>query len=211
MINDIEVKITDISFQYFHPIAYLSKNQMESITSDYVSSFLIDTTDNNLLLNYLTSSSNQCLTVFTESLSKDLLGIFDAVNIFIYILIAFAFLMGLIILAIMSQNTLMEQKRQVSVLRLVGFRIIDISNFWTIQSVLQLILATILAIPLGCLASYILFLLASSSTQIYPFVFDYKVVLIGFGFILFVVVACHLLSMISIKRWNLADNTRSRE
>ena len=119
--------------------------------------------------------------------------------------------MGLIILAIMSQNQLMEQKRQVSVLRLVGFTILDISNLWTFQSLIQLIIATIFAIPLGALSAILLFSMASSPTQIYPFLLDYRVVLIGFGFIFLVVLSCHLFSMIHIRRWNLADNTRSRE
>ena len=115
------------------------------------------------------------------------------------------------ILAIMSQNALMEQKRQLSVLRAVGFTVKNISDIWTLQSVGQFIVSALFAIPAGVLASVILFKLCSSPSQIYPFLFDPKVVLFAMAFILLIIIGCHLFAMVSIKRWNLADETRSRE
>ena len=112
---------------------------------------------------------------------------------------------------IMNQNALMEQKKQLSVMRAVGFTINDISNFWGIQSVIQLLLAIIFAIPIGSLVSIILFKLCSNSAQYYPFIFDIRVVLIALGFVLIVVLSCHLISMHTIRKWNIADNTRTRE
>ena len=119
--------------------------------------------------------------------------------------------MAFVILSIMGQNALMEQKRQLSIFRLIGFKVIDISNFWTIQSVTQLVFASIFAIPLGALSSVWLFSMSSSAAQNYPFIFDVRFVLIAFLFVLFVIILSHLLSMFTIKRWNLADNTRCRE
>ena len=211
-INNKQLVVTDISYQYFHPITYMSKTQMDKLEAqNVVSSFLVNVNDKTAFLNYLSDNNNQCLTVFTRSLSKDLHGIFNAINVFIYIMVGFSLGMSFLILLIMSENALMEQERSLSVMRAIGFTIMDISNFWTIQSVLQLILATVLAIPAGMGVSMILFTLCSSPSQIYPFIPDWRVMLLAFGFVFLVVLACHIISMLSIKKWNLADNTRSRE
>ena len=210
-INGKEVIITDVSFQYFHPICFMSHEQMDELGVSYVSTFFINTNNENEFLSYLQGKETQALTVFTRSLSNDLKSIFDSINIFIIIMVLFSIGMAFVILTIMSQNALLEQKRQTSVLRLIGFRVIDISNIWTLQSIVELISGSVIAVPAGMLVSIILFNLCSSQSQTYPFIPDIRVILFGFLFILIVIVVCHLVSMSSIKRWNLADNTRSRE
>ncbi len=215
-VGGLQVKVANISYQYFHPISYLSKTQMEAIgkaseLSKYVSSFIANLNDKEAFEDYFTSNSIQCLKVYTSNLSKDLHGIFDAINVMIFIMIGFAFGIGFIILAIMSQNSLMEQQRSVSVLRLIGFTVGDISTVWSLQSILQMIASSIVAIPAGIGASILLFSLASGKNQIYPFIFSWPVLGISFAFILLSVLLCHVYSMISIRKWNLADNTRSRE
>ena len=210
-INGVSVEVAEVSYQYFHPISYLSKAQMDQFGVDYVSSYIMNVKSNGTLLKFLSKNRNQCLTVFTESLSKDLHGVFDALNVMIYIMIGFSIGMAFIILCIMSQNALMEQQRQLTIFRAVGFTIFDISNIWTLQSVSQLFVSSLVGVPTGALAIYILLRLCSSSTQIYPFVFAWTAVLMAIGFILMVVIGCHLIAMNTIRKWNIADNTRSRE
>ena len=210
-INGKNVKVTDLSFQYFHPLTYMSKAQMDVITNESVSSFVVNVKDELAFLNYLTENNTKCLTVFSSSLYKDLHSIFDSINVFIYIMIGFSLGMGFVILCIMSQNALLEQRRQISVMRAIGFRMLDISNLWTLQSLTQLVIATILAIPVGIFTIRILFLLISSAAQTYPFVLNGWVICLAIVFVLLVVLACHLISMLTIRRWNLADNTRCRE
>ena len=221
-INGVAIKVTGISFQYFHPITYLSKAQMVVLEAagaeNIVTSFILNVPRNEdnskktgELLRYLSKNRNQSLTVFTDSLSKDLHSIFDSTDAMIYIMIGFSLAMAFIILCIMSQNALMEQQRQLTIFRAIGFTVLDISNVWTLQSIGQLLVSSVLGIPAGALAIAILLKMCSSATQTYPFVFSGIVVLVAMSFVLAVVVACHLLSMHSIKRWNIADNTRSRE
>lgn len=221
-VNGVALKVMGISFQYFHPITYLSKAQMEVLeaagTENIVTSFILNVPRNEdnskktgALLKYLSDNRNQSLTVFTDSLSKDLHSIFDSTDTMIYIMIGFSLAMAFIILCIMSQNALMEQQRQLTIFRAIGFTVLNISNVWTLQSVGQLLVSSVLGIPVGALAIYILLRMCSSATQTYPFIFSGIVVLIAMGFVLGVVVACHLISMRSIKRWNIADNTRCRE
>lgn len=211
IINEKTVTVAEVSEQYFHPITYLSKAQMTALEVQYVSSFLVNVNDENALLSFLSDGNVHGLTVFTRSINQDLLAIFDSINIFIIIMIGFSLGMGFIILLIMSQNALMEQKRPLSVFRSIGFTIGDISRIWTLQSVMEFLLSAIFAIPVGVLVSMLLFKLCSSVTQVYPFVFSWQIIALALGFVLLVIVICHLLTMLSIKKWNLADETRSRE
>ena len=210
-INNKDIVVSEVSFQYFHPITYLSKEQMDKLDVSYVSSFIMNVKDNAQLLSYLSSTRNQCLTVFTESLSKDLHGVFDTMDVMIYMMIGFSLGMAFIILCIMSQNALMEQQRQLTIFRAIGFTVLDISNIWTLQSISQLLVSALFGVPAGALAIYILLSLCSSSSQTYPFILSWPAIFIAIGFILLVVTACHLLAMRSIKKWNIADNTRTRE
>ena len=184
---------------------------MEALEVDYVSSFILNVNDEGAFLTYLSTNRNQCLTVFTKSLSKDLHNIFDSVNAMIYIMVGFSLGMAFIILTIMSQNALMEQQRQLTIFRAIGFTIFDISNVWTLQSTAQLVISSLFGVPTGALSIYILLRLCSSASQTYPFVMSWPIIFLAIGFVLLVVIACHLLAMGSIKKWNIADNTRSRE
>ena len=119
--------------------------------------------------------------------------------------------MALIILSIMTQSALLEQKRPLSVLRAIGFKTMNVSNIWMVQSFLQLLFSNLFAVPAGLLFCKFLFSTASSVRQIYPFIIKPLTLLICFGFILTVIGIAHFVAMFSISRWNLADNTRSRE
>lgn len=210
-IGDKLVEVTDISNQYFHPISYVSKAQIEELDIKYVSSYIMNVNNEEKLLDYFSKNTSQTLTVFTKSLEKDLHNIFDSLNVMIYILVGFSLGMAFIILAIMSQNSLMDQKRQLTVLRAIGFRIYDISNFWTLQSIFELLLSAVAAVPVGAAITRLLLKIASSNSQVYPFILSWPVIWLSIGFIVVVILLCHLLSMNSIARWNIADNTRSRE
>ncbi|MBR1747720.1 MAG: FtsX-like permease family protein [Clostridia bacterium] len=211
LVNGVPVKVVGISKQYAHPITYVSKAQFEAMhLEQYVSSFLVKVSDEDAFLSFM-SEQNASLTVFTKSLKKDLTDTFNSIDIFIYILIGFSLGMGFIILTIMGQNALLEQKRQISVMRAIGFTVGNISNLWTMQSVSQLLLSSIFAIPAGFGAAALLFKMASGVTQTYPLLFDVPFVLFAFAFILFIIVGSHVIAMLTIKKWNLADNTRCRE
>ena len=210
-INGINVKVIALSNQYFHPITYLSKYQLSLVTDQYVTSILFDTSNEDAVLDYLDETASGTHTVFTRNLSKDIHSVFDSINVFIYIMVGFSFGMGLIILAIMSQNALMEQKRQLTILRAIGFTIKNVSDVWTLQSISELTIASIFAIPAGYYVAVFLFKKSSSAAQSYPTLFSIPAVIIAFAFILLIILLTHLFSMFSIKRWNIADNTRSRE
>lgn len=211
LVNNYELKVDAISYQYFNMTEYVKKSTLEGLDAQYASTFFINTTNETALLEYLASRGTNSLSVFSRALKADLSSRLNSVNLFAYILVAFSIGMGLVILAIMTQNALLEQQRTLSVLRAIGFRTIQISNVWMIQSFLQLLFSNIFAVPTALLTASLLFKFASSSTQVYPFIIKGLSLGLCFAFILTVIGLCHLFAIFTISKWNLADNTRSRE
>lgn len=209
--NGVPYRVSAISFQYGHTIAFMTKAELVRMDMQYISTYILNLNDDAAFLTYMQEHNPATVTVFSKNLRKDMRGMFGAIDIFIYLLIGFSLAMGFIILCIMGQNALMEQKRQISVFRLIGFTVLDVSNLWTLQGVAQLVLSSIFAIPAGVGASAALYAMVNSSSQIFPLTVKATTVLAAFAFVFVIIVASHLLSMLSIKRWNLADNTRSRE
>lgn len=210
-INNVAVKVIHISYQYFHPIVYLSKAQMDDIGVSYVFSLLLNTNDQVALSQAINAKTNQSLLVFTSSLPEDLHQKLDPLNVFLVILIAFSVVIAFAVLFIMAKNALLEQIFQFSLYRALGFRLSDISNIWLTQRIVQLVLATVFAIPLSVIGGHILFGLVSTSIQTYPFIFSMPMIGIGLAFVIAVIAICHLLSLSQVKRINLAYNLRSGE
>ena len=211
IINGNSIKVIGVSYQYYHPITYLSKAQLEATGTDYYSSLLITTTHEARLSELLRQKTNGSLIVFTSSLKRDLHRIFDTLDLFLWIMIIFALAIALVILFIMNQNALAEQLHQISLFRALGFKISVISRIFLFQNLAQLILASILAVPLNVLSSNILFSLASSSRQTYPFIFSFPLIGIALAFVIAAIAICHLLSLHKISRLDLAENLRSNE
>lgn len=210
-INNVEVKVIAISYQYYHPITYLSKAQFSALSVDYVSSLLIDTNDEVKLSQVLSHKTSQSLLVFTSSLSKDLHRIFDTLDIFLLIMIIFSLSITLVILFVMNKNALIEQIYQLSLYRAIGFKLSTISKIFIFQHIIQLIIAIVFALPLSILSSNILFNLASSARQTYPYIFSFPLFLIALAFVVIVIAICHIFAMSKIKKIDIANNLRSSE
>ena len=210
-VNGKKLEVVGISRQYSNATAYVSDSTMKKLGAAYTKSILATVTDEPAYSSFLQEEGVMCLSVFSSNLTADMTSRLNGANAMVYILIGFAFVMGFAILAIMSQNALMDQKKSISIMRAIGFDVLRISHMWTIQSLSQLMMSLIFAVPLTILFSHILFGLASSSVQTYPFVFSLPVYLMALAFVILIIVITHLISMRTISRWNLADNTRSRE
>ena len=96
-------------------------------------------------------------------------------------------------------------------MRVVGFRIRDISKYFLIQELLYIAIATIFAVPFTLLLTKILLGHISTYRQIYPFIIDIKIILLSILFSVIIIFISHIISMFKINKWNLSLNTRLRD
>ncbi len=210
-INNKAVKVIDISRQYYNMTEYMSKQQMDELGIEYKSSLILNTNSEDKLLNYLAHTNNNSLAVFSSSLRTDLTSCFSSINSIVIVLIIFSLLIGLSILTIMSINQLSDDKKNISIMRVVGFRIRDISKYFLIQELLYIAIATIFAVPSTLLLTKILLGHISTYRQIYPFIIDIKIILLSILFSVIIIFISHIISMFKINKWNLSLNTRLRD
>ena len=211
LINKKPILVEAISKQYSNAISYLRRDALRELGVQHAMTILAQVDDQAAYTAYLQERGVVSVSVFSSNLAADYGHRLGGVDVMIYILIAISFLMGFAILSIMGQNALMEQKKQICIMRGMGFQLLGISNLWTVQSIAQLVLATIAAVPATIGFSAVLFNMAGTAGQRYPLVFSFPVYLIAFGFVLLSIVISHLLCMKTVAKWNLADATRSRE
>ena len=211
IINNKEIKVIDISRQYFNMTQYMSLKQMEDLDITYTSNLIVNTNNEDELLNYLAHNEKDSLAVFSSSLNKSINRPYKPVKYTVLTLIIFSLLISLSILSILAINQLNDDKKNISIMRMIGFRIKDISIYWLIQDLIFILISIIFAIPFTLLLTKILLDYVSSNRQIYPFEIDIKIVLFSVLFTVGVILISHIISMIKINKWNLADNTRSKD
>ena len=108
-------------------------------------------------------------------------------------------------------NNLQEQKLSLSVLRAIGFQQRQISARWFLQSLLYLVCSLLIGFLIGQVVAVKSLDLMSNSVrhlEYVPALFQYAWTGIStFVFIL----AGHLITMRSMKKWDLVENTKGRE
>ena len=135
----------------------------------------------------------------------------DPINFVVWVITGFSLAMALATLTITAQDQLIDQKKPLSILRCVGYGTMDISHIWCIQRAAEFLIAGAIACPAAYLILKLILKGAASEEANYPIIADYRWFILGLFFVLIVLGVAHLLSMRKISKWNLADNTRSRE
>ena len=100
-------------------------------------------------------------------------------------------------------NQLSDDKRNITIMRVIGFRIRDISLYFFIQEVFYIIISILLAVPFTLLLTKSLLGYVSTNRQIYPFIVDFKIILLSISFTLFTIVISHIISMLKVNKWKM--------
>ena len=110
-----------------------------------------------------------------------------------------------------SQTNLLEQKRELCVLRTLGFQHGELSLHWFSQSLLHFLCSCALGFPVGVAVAKRAMLNMEISDRSYPFVnspWDYAVTA---GLVFAYIVFSHFLSMRSLRRWDIVECVKDKE
>ena len=128
-----------------------------------------------------------------------------------WIIIGFAVLIGLIIVVNTMQTNLLEQKKELCVLRTLGFSHRFVSAKLFLQSLLYFVFSCIIGTPLGAVfAVTALRQLATKETE-YPFASGIAEYLLTAGLLFGCIVLSHLISSRSMKKWNIVEIVKEKE
>ncbi|MBQ3887306.1 MAG: FtsX-like permease family protein [Clostridia bacterium] len=212
-INGQEVTVTAISDQCVSQFQYMSYEAAQQLGDMTIGSVIgnIDELDEQELLAFLSEKDNYLYTVFTRLAYQGNEKIFKTYDLAAWIIIGFAIVIGLVIVINIAQTNLLEKKRELCVLRTLGFQHGEISRKWFVQSFLQFIFSCIIGLPIGIgIARFALQKLSTSARE-YVFANSWTEYLFTILLVLAYVVVSHLIAMRSMKKWNLAESVKDKE
>ena len=127
------------------------------------------------------------------------------------ILICAAIVIGMVIVVNTSQTNLLEQKRELCVLRTLGFQRREISRYWFAQSILHFLVSCVFGFPAGIEITKSALRKLEMNNRTYVFVnnpMDYvltAVLVLGF------IALSHFMTMHSLKKWDIVEVVKEKE
>ena len=206
-----KVKVAYITQFEAYDACFCKQEDIGKYSNNAVDSYLIKGVSKEALLKNMTNYHFDSMVTFTEDQKSYFMSRFRVLEMCCYVFIAFAVGLGMIIVSLMMQTSLQEQRRDLCIMRSVGFSMGQISGIWSFVTILQYVFACACAIPLAFLATKVL--LGFTATKM-AMVLSYANML--HALITLVMVAAFLVvsqwfCMHKVKKWNIADNTKNRE
>lgn len=232
-----DITVDGISDQSVSRFQYMSYKAAEKLGDVTIGSLIcnIDKDDEQKLLEFLTDKAseryqsaqntlsddnterekkdgaNYLYTVFTRLAFEGNEKIFKTYDLAAWIIIGFAIIIGLVIVINIAQTNLLEKKRELCVMRTLGFRHNDISKKWFLQSFLQFIFSCIIGLPIGVfIAKYGLQQLSTSARE-YVFANSITEYIFTILLVLAYVIISHFIAMHSMKKWDLVESVKDKE
>lgn len=212
-VDGVDIQVTDISDQCISRFQYISPATAEKLGDVTFGSVIcnISEKDEKKLLEFLSESSDYLYIVFTRMSLMGNEKIFRTYDLAAWIIIVFAIIIGLVIVINTAQTNLLEKKKQLCILRTLGFQHRDISRNWFIQSFLQFICSCVIGLPTGIYVAQVGLQMLSTEGREYVFANSLPeylfTILLVFGYI----VVSHLIAMQSMKRWDMVESVKDKE
>ena len=203
--------VSAISDQCANQLQYISQDTMALLGTPDQYTVICNASDEESLLRYLSDMDGYLYTNFTDVMQRGNAETFALYSFGVYILIAFSVCLGLLIIYNTTQTNLFEQKRELSVLRSLGFQIREISGIWFIQTAVQFFFACAIGLPLGVvMAQYALSQMAVTGRE-FPFVKSPAQFIMTACLVLIYILISHYAAMQSIRKWDIVENIKEKE
>lgn len=185
--------------------AGLGKPEMYSVICN------VDRENENALKDFLSREENYIYTTITYRIRE---GVLEGINAFgtcAAIVLAFSVLIGLVVIINTIRTNLQEQKKELCVLRTLGFQYSTLSVRLLSQSGVYYVISCILGIPAGIAVTKLALEKLKIENREYPFVNDFRVYLFALLIVLAYVLISHFISMRTIKSWDLVESVKDKE
>lgn len=210
-IGDKELEVTDLSELCFNKLQAVSLKTFDALGLDGVDSLLFNAANYEQVEKVISDSNTLAYTELTENMASYIRASVSGYKFMIAFILGFAFALSILIVTIMNQFSFLEEKRKLSVLRVLGYKTKDISKVNLIKS----FTAVIIAIPFACVAGFFLTksFIASICTPLtsYIFINSALVYVLITVFIIAISLIAHYLSMSVVRKFDLVHNVQSRE
>ena len=206
-----DVKVVYITQLEVYNACFCHIDRIAEYTNNSVRSYLINDVDKESLISLITNYHYDAIVSFTKDQQHYYADKFKTLEMCCIVFIFFAIGLGILIVSLMMQTSLAEQKRDLCIMKSVGFSMGQISGIWSAVTISQFITSMIFSIPLSFVAVKVfLSFAATKTTRVLShagFLHVVLTLLIVSGFLLVSQFFC----MRRVKKWNIAENTKNRE
>lgn len=209
-INGEEFTVYDISLQNDKRTQYMSTSEAKRLgTPDRWAINCVCKNDDALLdvSKDLDGFSNA---TFTKLVKQNTVNMLKTHVVAVCIIIGISMIMGFIIVLNTTQTNLSDMKKELSVLRSLGFQVSDISKIWFIQTMCQFAISLVAGLPLGKKISFYVLKKLTGGLS-YPFIAPPSLYIITSLIVFVYIVASHFSAMNSIKKWDITENIKEKE
>jgi hypothetical protein len=212
-VDGVPLKITAISDQSVGRTQSVSSTQAQALGEPALRSVIcrVQEADEGKLMEFLIGREAYIYSVFTRMAYASYYAIFITYDVPASLVAGFAVLIGLVIVVNTGNTNLLEQKRQLSVLRALGFQQSQISRSWYVQSLLYFLFSLALGLPGGIVVAKMALFRMSVASRTYPFVHEAWVYALTAGLVLAYITFSHFMTMWSMKKWNIVENVKDKE
>ena len=211
LVADTPLTVTALSDHHVYRIQYVSQAQALALSDSCGGALFVNTTDEEALIDFVSALDGYGGATFTRLLRKTTEESFSRFSVGVFVILVFSFLLGLLIVFHTTKANITEQRQELVIIRILGTQRRQISRCWLGQSLAQYLLALLIGLPAGtAIARYVL---AEMSTNLreYPFSGEPGQYLFTVLLVLAFVLVSHMLAMTEMRRWNLAEESKTHE
>ena len=220
LVDGVELEVAGLSNQNVNRSQYISVRQAEKLGEPTLRAILIRTEETDetavregeLSLQALLAERDDYLyCIFTRLFRDGMEKLFAIYDLAAWIIIGFAVLIGLIIVVNTMQTNLLEQCKELCVLRTLGFSHRAVSGKLFLQSLLYFIFSCVIGTPLGVAFARTALRQLATREQEYPFASGIAECLLTAGLVFGYILLSHLISSRSMKKWNIVEIVKEKE
>ena len=220
LVDGVGLEVAGISNQNVNRNQYISARQAEKLEEPTLWAILIRTEETDETAIEKGERSVQALMadrddylycIFTRLFRDGMEKLFAIYDLASWIIIGFAVLIGLIIVINTTQTNLLEQSKELCVLRTLGFSHRFVSGKLFLQSLLYFVFSCIIGTPLGVAAAGMALRQLATKEQEYPFASGIAECLLTAGLVFGYILLSHLIASRSMKKWNIVEIVKEKE
>lgn len=212
-VNGAPLRVSAVSEQCAARLQYMDDTQAYALGDCTLRSLIchVPVEYESEFMGFLVEQDGYLYAVFTHSAYSSCLFLLEGANLACWMLIGIAMIIGLVIVVNTTQTNLLEQKRELCVLRTLGFQHGELSLYWFAQSLLYFLCSCVLGFPAGIAMAKRAIQNMEMELYTYTFVnnpWDYAVTS---GLVFAYIVFSHFLSMRSLRRWDIVECVKDKE
>jgi ABC-type antimicrobial peptide transport system permease subunit len=213
LVQGVSLRVQALSHQDSNRVQYVSLKTMPALGASSIGCFLcrVDSADQQRLMEALSERDDYVLAVFTDVLRSSTERLHATYDMSAWILTSFAIVIGALVVFNVMQANMLERRRELCVLRTLGFSHRELSRSLLWQTVLYVAFACALGFPAGKLVALSALELISSPDRTFAYANDPVEYAITLAIVLLYAVASHVIAMRSMRAWDINEGVKDKE